>query len=374
MPSFKSKLLSGTMKSVKPILTGMRIPEQRKGMNLLHYIHPKPKDVRLQEAEECPLPGKWAIPRNRIPGKAILYTHGGAYVYGSPSTHEALISRLAEKSGVAVFAYDYRLAPEHPFPAALEDAVAAFDYLLAQGMEPRDIVLCGDSAGGGLSLALALALRDRGRQLPAALAVISPWTDLTESGDSHYRNAEIDPLISSEELREDALLYAGNQDLHNPYISPLYGDFTGFPPVLIHVGTNEVLLDDSRNLALEMDKQGVDVDIDIYEGMWHVWHMYDVPEARAAINKMVWFIQTALELDGMKKRTIRPGARYRHFKGKDYRVLYVARHSETLEEMVVYQQLYGEMGIWVRPLEMFLETVEHGGKQVYRFAEIDDDE
>lgn len=122
--------------------------------------------MRLQEAEECPLPGKWAIPRNRIPGKAILYTHGGAYVYGSPSTHEALISRLAEKSGVAVFAYDYRLAPEHPFPAALEDAVAAFDYLLAQGMEPRDIVLCGDSAGGGLSLALALALRDRGRQLP----------------------------------------------------------------------------------------------------------------------------------------------------------------------------------------------------------------
>ena len=128
--------------------------------------------------------------------------------------------------------------------------------------------------------------------------------------------------------------------------------------MLIHVGTNEVLLDDSRNLALEMDKQGVDVDIDIYEGMWHVWHMYDVPEARAAINKMVWFLQTALELDGMKKRTVRPGARYRHFKGKDYRVLYVARHSETLEEMVVYQQLYGDQGIWVRPLEMFLETVE----------------
>ncbi len=373
MPSFKSKLLSGTMKSVKPIITGLRISEQRKGMNLLQYIHPKPKDVRIKEAEDCPLPGKWAIPQNRTPGKAVLYTHGGAYVYGSPSTHEVIISRLAEKSGVAVFAYDYRLAPEHPFPAALEDAVTAFDYLLQQGFGPRDIVLCGDSAGGGLTLALALLLRDRGRELPAALAVISPWTDLTESGDSHYRNAALDPLISSEELREDALLYAGKEELRNPYISPLYGDYTGFPPVLIHVGTNEVLLDDSRNLALEMDKQGVDVDIDIYEGMWHVWHMYDVPEARAAINKMVWFLQTALELDGMKKRTVRPGARYRHFKGKDYRVLYVARHSETLEEMVVYQQLYGDQGLWVRPLEMFLETVEHGGRLVYRFAELEED-
>ena len=116
MPSFKSKLLSGTMKSVKPIITGLRISEQRKGMNLLQYIHPKPKDVRIKEAEDCPLPGKWAIPQNRTPGKAVLYTHGGAYVYGSPSTHEVIISRLAEKSGVAVFAYDYRLAPEHPFP------------------------------------------------------------------------------------------------------------------------------------------------------------------------------------------------------------------------------------------------------------------
>lgn len=372
MPSFKSKLLSGTMKSVKPIITGLRISEQRKGMNLLQYIHPKPKDVRIKEAEDCPLPGKWAIPQNRTPGKAVLYTHGGAYVYGSPSTHEVIISRLAEKSGVAVFAYDYRLAPEHPFPAALEDAVTAFDYLLQQGFGPRDIVLCGDSAGGGLTLALALLLRDRGRELPAALAVISPWTDLTESGDSHYRNAALDPLISSEELREMALLYAGGQDLKTPYISPLYGDFTDFPPVLIHVGSDEVLLDDSRELAIRMEAQGVTVDIDIYDGMWHVWHMFDVEEARAAIRKIQWFVHAQLEVGGLKKRVIRPGAKYRHFKGKEYRVLYVARHSETLEEMVVYQQLYGEMGVWVRPLEMFLGTVDRDGTTRYRFEEIED--
>jgi acetyl esterase/lipase len=271
-----------------------------------------------------------------------------------------------------VFAYDYRLAPEHPYPAALDDAMIAYEYLLNLGYTESNIVLCGDSAGGGLTIALTMVLRDRGRKLPAALMVISPWTDLTESGDSHYRNTDLDPLISSEELRNTALLYSGQEDLHNPYISPLYGDFTGFPPVLIHVGTNEVLLDDSTNLATRMEAQGVDVDIDVYEGMWHVWHMFDIPEAHVAIHKIKWFVHTSLEIHGLKKRVIRPGATYRHFKGKDYQVLYVARHSETLEEMVVYQQLYGERGIWVRPLDMFLETIERDGKLQYRFTEVDD--
>ena len=127
-----------------------------------------------------------------------------------------------------VFAYDYRLAPEHPFPAALQDAQTAFDYLLSLGYAEEDILLCGDSAGGGLTLALAPSLRDRGRTFPAALVLLSPWTDLTESLDSHFQNEECDPLISSEELREAALLYAGKEDLRNPYLSPLYGDFSGF--------------------------------------------------------------------------------------------------------------------------------------------------
>lgn len=372
MPSLKSKLLAGTIKSVKPIITRIDIPRQRKGMDLLRYIHPKPKTVALKPADDCPLKGEWALPDDPAPGRVILYTHGGAYVSGSPSTHEPIICRLAEACGVPVFAYEYRLAPEHPYPAALEDALTAVDYLIGCGYAPENMVFSGDSAGGGLTLALTMALRDRGRPLPAALCVISPWTDLTESNDTHFTNGEIDPLISSEELRNTAVLYAGQEDLRNPYISPLYGDFTGFPPTLIHVGTNEVLLDDSRELAKRLDAQGVETDIDIYDGMWHVWHMFDVPEARAAVRKIAWFVRTTLEIGGMKKRTIRPGARYRHFKGKEYRVLYVARHSETLEEMVVYQQLYGEMGIWVRPLEMFLGTVDRDGKVRYRFEEIDD--
>ena len=373
MPSLKSKLLIGTMKSVKPILTGFAVASQRKGLEMMRYIHPKNKTVELRRTgEECPLPGVWAIPAEETAHKAILYTHGGAYVSGSPSTHEPLICRIAEQCRLPVFAYDYRLAPENPFPAALEDAVTAFDYLLAQGYAPGDVVFCGDSAGGGLTLALTMALRDRGRALPAALVVLSPWTDLTESLDTHYSNTGSDPLISSEELRDMALLYAGGQDVKNPYISPLYGDFTGFPPVLIHVGSDEVLLDDSRELAIRMEAQGVTVDIDIYDGMWHVWHMFDVEEARAAVRKIQWFVHTQLEVGGLKKREIRPGAKYRHFKGREYRVLYVARHSETLEEMVVYQQLYGEMGVWVRPLEMFLGTVDRDGETRYRFEEAED--
>lgn len=133
-----------------------------------------------------------------------------------------------------------------------------------------------------------------------------------------------------------------------------------------------MLLDDSRELAIRMEAQGVTVDIDIYDGMWHVWHMFDVEEARAAVRKIQWFVHTQLEVGGLKKREIRPGAKYRHFKGREYRVLYVARHSETLEEMVVYQQLYGEMGVWVRPLEMFLGTVDRDGETRYRFEEAED--
>ena len=139
--------------------------------------------------------------------------------------------------------------------------------------------------------------------------------------------------------------------------------------MLIQVGTDEVLLDDSRELALRMDAQGVDVAIDIYEGMWHVWHMYDVPEANSAVDKIKWFVYVTLHIGGLEKRTVHVGAVYRHFKGKSYRVLALARHSETLEEMVVYQQLYGEESVWVRPMEMFLGTVERDGRLLYRFEE-----
>ena len=176
-------------------------------------------------------------------------------------------------------------------------------------------------------------------------------------------------LIDYGKLRNAIVHRAGGEELTHPYLSPLNGDFHGFPPVLIQVGTDEVLLDDSRELAIRMDAQGVDVDIDIYEGMWHVWHMYDVPEANMAVDKIHWFVHVTLKIGGLEKRSVHVGAVYRHFKGKRYRVLSLARHSETLEEMVVYQQLYGEKSVWVRPLEMFLGAVERDGRLVDRFVE-----
>lgn len=373
MSSFKSKLLSGTIKKVKPVFTNFPISKQRMGMQLLNHIRNKPKNVHLREEKIGSMTALWAIPENRLDGKVILYTHGGSYVSGSPQTHIPVISRLADTSRIAVMAYDYRLAPEHPYPAALEDAVTAFEYLLSQEYSEENIVVCGDSAGGGLTLAMVMALRDKGKVLPAAVCLLSPWTDLTESSDSHYANMDSDPLISSEELREAAVLYAGEEDFHNPYISPLFGDFTGFPPALIQVGSEEVLLDDSTRLAERLAEKKIEVHIAIYEGMWHVFQTFDVPEAYAAVGDIAEFIHKKIGAENMEERKIHPGAKYRHFKGKYYRVLYVARHSETLEDMVVYQQLYGEHGVWVRPLNMFMETVERDGKRMYRFEEVPED-
>lgn len=314
----------------------------------------------------------WAIPAEETAHKAILYTHGGAYVSGSPSTHEPLICRLAEQCRLPVFAYDYRLAPENLFPAALEDAVTAFDFLLDQGYNPGDIVLCGDSAGGGLTLSLTMALRDRGRALPAALVVISPWTDLTESLDTHYSNTGSDPLISSEELREMGPAVRGGTGFENPVYIAVVRRFHRLSAGAHPRG-------ERRGAAGRFPGAGHPDGGPGGNGghrhlRRHVACLAHVRRggSRAAIRKIQWFVHAQLEVGGLKKRVIRPGAKYRHFKGKEYRVLYVARHSETLEEMVVYQQLYGEMGVWVRPLEMFLGTVDRDGTTRYRFEEIED--
>ncbi len=373
-PSLKSRLVKETMKSVKPIITNIAISKQRKGVGLLRHFCSVPKDVHIKDAESCfgaklPMHAVWLIPDQLQKGKVILYAHGGSYVYGSPETHKSIPARLASMSGYAALSYDYRLAPEFPFPAALDDAVAAFDYLLDQGYSEDDIVVCGDSAGGGLSIALVMTLRDRGRKLPAGIIVISPWTDLTHSGKSHISKRDIDPLMATKELRKAAELYAGGGALSNRYISPLFGDFKDFPPTLIHVGSNEILLDDSKRLAARMVKQKVDVRITIFKDMWHVFHMFDVPESYTAIRRMAQFLDSLWQEDRIEYE-VHPGAYYRHYKGNEYRVLHIARHSETLEELVVYQQLHGNHNIWVCQLDMFLETVECNGTRVYRFEEI----
>jgi acetyl esterase/lipase len=224
--------------------------------------------------------------------RAVLYLHGGGYTMGSCNTHRALGARLAVVSRAPVLIIDYRLAPEHPFPAALEDALAAYRWLIEPGRPVHSITLAGDSAGGGLVIATAIALRDQGDRLPAAIVCMSPWADLAVQGESMVTRAKSDPLIGRESSLQHAASYVAQHDPRSPLISPVYADLHGLPPLLIQVGDYEVLLSDSVRLAERARQAGVDATLEIWDGMWHVWQAYAgyVPEAQQAINRVGAFI------------------------------------------------------------------------------------
>jgi acetyl esterase/lipase len=230
--------------------------------------------------------GEWlASPRTRT-DRVILYLHGGGYVSGSLLTHRALMGHLSRHADCRVLALDYRLAPEHPYPAALEDAWAAYWWLLGQGYAANRIVVAGDSAGGGLALALLLALRDAHVPLPAAAICFSPWVDLAMTGASLHKNGATD-YINEEILQATAQMYLGDHDPRDPLASPLYGDLHGLPPLLIQVGSAELLYDDGRRLAQRARRAGVEVEFDAVPGMVHVWQfMYWIePKARQAVQR-----------------------------------------------------------------------------------------
>ena len=226
-------------------------------------------------------------------GKVVLYFHGGAYVMGSARTHLAPLSRLARLTGLQIVVPDYRLAPEHPAPAAFQDAVAAHVALLAKGYQPQDIILGGDSAGGGLALALMADLCARNLR-PAGLFAFSPWTDFAMSGDSLRRNAAIDPALPVGRMRETVDLVLQGFPPQDPRISPLYAPFNAPPPVFVQVGAEEILLDDSFRMAQVLRDAGGQVTCDVWNGCPHVWHMLDgyIPEARAALVATAAFVAT----------------------------------------------------------------------------------
>jgi monoterpene epsilon-lactone hydrolase len=227
------------------------------------------------------------------PRRQILFLHGGAYVTGSPALYRHILWRFAVAADAQVAAIDYRLAPEHPFPAALEDAVAAWQGLLAEGADPRRCAVMGDSAGGGLALALLLRLRDMGAALPGAAVALSPWTDLAMTGKSLQRNAAKDPMENPDDVPYLAACYLGDGDARNPYASPLYGDPTGLPPTLIQVGSDEILLDDSVRMAERMKAAGCHVELEVWPRMPHVWHAFApvMPEAKRAIVRIGEFLR-----------------------------------------------------------------------------------
>jgi acetyl esterase/lipase len=225
--------------------------------------------------------------------RVIYYLHGGGYVMGSINTHREMISRLSRAARARALAIDYRLAPENPFPAAVGDSTGAYRWLISTGVDRARLVIAGDSAGGGLTVATLVALRDAGDPLPAAAVCLSPWVDLEGLGESMTTRAEMDPMVQREDILELAEAYLGDTHPRTPLAAPLYADLRGLPPLLIQVGTAELLLDDSTRLAERARSAGVDVILEPWDDMFHMWHFFAamLPEGQQAIDRIGEFIQ-----------------------------------------------------------------------------------
>lgn len=263
------------------------IEEMRAGMETMLAALP-PIEGASNEAVEVAvgLAAEWTIPADVDPVGTVLYLHGGGYFQGSIATHRRLVTALCLAAGSRGLSVGYRLAPEHRFPAAVEDAVAAYRWLISEGgQEPGRVVIAGDSAGGGLTFATLVALRDAGDPLPAGGFGISPWTDLASTGESLVTRKDQDPFIDPQGADETAVRYTGDADRRHPLASPLYADLSGLPPLLIHVGGAEVLYDDAARMAEAARSAGVEVEFADWPDAFHVWHMMAglIPEADEAV-------------------------------------------------------------------------------------------
>lgn len=253
-----------------------------------------PPHVRVEAVTASMLPAEWVSTPGAVSDRVMLYLHGGGYQLGSCHSYRLLAATLSQVTGFRLLVLDYRLAPEHPFPAALEDAAAAYRWLIATGVKPNHIMLAGDSAGGGLALAALVSLRDAGEALPAGAILLSAWTDLALTGTSWLTNEEKDFLVTRAFTLEERLAYLGERDPRTPLASPLYADLHGLPPLLIQVGSDEVLLDDATRVAERAQQAGGAVTLHIAEGMWHVWHATAAvrlfPEGKAAFDQIADFV------------------------------------------------------------------------------------
>jgi acetyl esterase/lipase len=269
------------------------LPEMRKGWdglfaNVKHTVGAKTETVDAGGAK-----GEWISAPGAAADRAILYFHGGGYVLGSIHSHRDMCERLSRAAQARVLALDYRLAPEHPFPAAVDDARAAYRWLLKQGLQPKRIALAGDSAGGGLTFATLLALKEHGDPLPACAVPLSPWVDLEATGDSMISKDKEDPMVHKNLVEQMAKTYVPTGDLRNPLAAPLYGDLRGLPPLLIQVGSRETLLDDAVRIADKAKKAGVEVELDVWKGQIHVFQIFAsrLDEGEQAIQKIGAFIK-----------------------------------------------------------------------------------
>ena len=267
------------------------IEKQRHSQEQLASLRNNLNDVLIKDVTIGEMHAEYiSVNRAHMKKYVILYCHGGGYSTGSCLYARSITEKLANSTSMDVMAFDYRLAPEHPYPAATEDAMRAWNHLMLLGYGARDVIVAGDSAGGNLALSLVLKLKEQGRLLPRGIVLMSPWTDLTSSGKSFEAKAEVDPVLDRDYIDRMVAAYAPDMDLKQPLISPLFGDFEGFPPVYIQVGENEILLSDSLRLHQALVDANVSVKMDTYKGMWHVFQMSPVKAAREAMDKNAEFI------------------------------------------------------------------------------------
>ena len=297
MPSLQSRILEHLIR--RAYLFNVNIPPQEMraraemagGMNRPH------KGVRIQPVQAGSVPAEWLIPDGSPDDRALLYLHGGAWYIGSPSLYHRFASGLAYDCNMRALVIDYRLAPENPYPAGFSDCLSAYEWLLHEGISNERIVVAGDSAGGNLALALLVALRDAGMPMPSGAVALSPATDLAGSGQSFVTRRHLDPFFAEMDTSTIVTNYITTHDPCEPYISPLYADLHGLPPLLIHVGDHEILLDDSVRFAERAREAGVEVELVVWPGMFHVFHIWGniLPEAKRANREVVEWVRGRLE-------------------------------------------------------------------------------
>ncbi len=306
MTSFKHDFLKGILNTLSlPML--WKLPPVNHLRSLLEtstMLATLPWGVTFEKIEFDLFGAEWLHPQDAHKERVLLYLHGGGYVIGSPHTHRALAGKIAKGISANCLLIDYRKAPENPYPAALEDVFHSYIYLLEQGYDPENIVVAGDSAGGGLAIALQYELREHHIALPLCSVLLSPYLDLTHTGESLKHNAKNDRFLDVFEMRKWAAMYAGDHDISDPLISPLFGDFSDLPPILVQASMSEVLYDDSVRFVEMAEIKGVDITFQEWHGLIHWWHMFGtMPEAKEAIDKIIEFILDKYHVNGNSQKS-----------------------------------------------------------------------
>ncbi len=295
MPSPQFEALIQLLKAA-PNSNQLSVEQQRSGMETMAAQTPLPTDVYAETISAETVAGLLLAPSNANDQQMALYVHGGFFTLGSSTTHRDLAWRLGEVCGTRVLLPDYRRAPEHPFPAAVDDITTTYHWLLDSGLSAENLILIGDSAGANIMLSALVGLRDAAMSLPRAAIALSPWVDLTLSAESLHTNVESDPLVTIPKLEQAIADYAGDISAEDPRLSPLFADLSGLPPLFVQAGTGERLLDDARRLADRATAAGVDVVLDEWEEMFHGWHAMAavLPESQDALTKLGKFAREQL--------------------------------------------------------------------------------